>query len=468
MITPSAIELLVKRVWYRSLARIQRIRSGSPGPSAIHTSPAARLPPEVVKEIVAYLINDLRSLRACSLTCYSWYIATVPHLHQMLSIHPDSWGRKLRWPNPLLYMHMLGLLPLVRTLWIHGENDRDAFSSKRLNRCILRQFCALNNVRQLVIDFLDIPSFMPKVRRYFGQFSPTVQYLSLREPRGSRRQIIYFIGLFQHLEDLELNYFGVDFQEEPVDDPTLIPLFAPPLRGSLVMACFMRVGLLKDMIELFGGIRFRQMSLWNVDGMRPLLDACAQTLETLRLYPTDPRGKDHSLNRLWLLSENFTVRSSPRDFDLSRNKSLQTFQVAAASIGSLDDDSATTALSFLKRTLSTITSPTFFQVMVIYLQNDFCGLEPRASRDQLHFREASQAERTKEAALHRRRFEILREAHKVRNFRLLLCAHVRGPVEEYSVRMLKEAVAEEKAHKGFDGFLSEPQVTYYPRGGGRY
>lgn len=49
-----------------------------------------------------------------------------------------------------------------------------------------------------------------------------------REPKGSRRQIIFFIGLFQHLEDLKLLYKWVDFLEEPADDLTLVPSFVPP------------------------------------------------------------------------------------------------------------------------------------------------------------------------------------------------------------------------------------------------
>ena len=57
------------------------------------------------------------------------------------------------------------------------------------------------------------------------------------------------------------------------------------------MTCFTRVGILKDMIDLFGGIRFHYMDLFCVYGVRLLLDASADTLEILRLYPHDPRGE---------------------------------------------------------------------------------------------------------------------------------------------------------------------------------
>ena len=191
-------------------------------------------------------------------------------------------------------MQKLGLLPLVKKFQVHeGPHRVYVLSPGLFNFNILRHFSALTNVQELGIDYLNLPKFMPKIRRYFGHFLPTVRSLALREPKGCCRQIIYFIGLFECLEDLKLLYDSLDFHE-PADDLTLAPPSTPPLRGRLTMSCFTRVELLKDMIDLFGGIRFRHMDLCNVDGMRLLLDACANALETLRLYPTDPRGEGFS------------------------------------------------------------------------------------------------------------------------------------------------------------------------------
>ena len=53
---------------------------------------------------------------------------------------------------------------------------------------------------------------------------------------------------------------------------------------------FTKLGLLKGMINLFGGIRFRYMNLFNVDGLRILLDASVESLEYLVLNPADPGG----------------------------------------------------------------------------------------------------------------------------------------------------------------------------------
>jgi hypothetical protein len=304
MITVAVTELPVKRVWYRTLASIRRMISRSASPETSTTGPSyiTRLPAEILKMIIDHLICDSCTLLACSLTCYSWYIIVAPHIHHTLvtKTHPWYADTDPKWPKPLRNMHIVGLLPFVKKFHIRGAGvcGTPTFSPKLLSWCTLYHFTALTNVQELGIDYLDIPSFIPRIRWYFGHFSLTVRSLALREPKGSRRQIIYFIGIFKHLEDLKLIYDKVDSQDEPAEDPTLVPPFIPPLRGRLTVVRLPRARILKDMIELFGGIRFRYMDLFNVVGTRLLLDACAETLETLRLYPSDPRGKELSLNGL--------------------------------------------------------------------------------------------------------------------------------------------------------------------------
>ena len=52
--------------------------------------------------------------------------------------------------------------------------------------------------------------------------------------------------------------------------------------------------------------------------------------------------------------------------------------------------------------------------------------------------------------------------HEVRAFQLHLCVNVWGPVREYTVRALEEAVAVERANGFLNGFLFTPLVTYNP------
>ena len=433
--------------------------------STTPSPPVTGLPLEIVEMIIAYFIYDMRSLRACSNTCYPWYIAAVPHLHHALHVDINSFDQKFRWPNPVQNMHVLGLLPLVKSFSIRrGSHSGVGFSPELFSYRTLRQFSALTGIRTLWIADLDIPSFMPMIRQYFGHLFPTVQILTLREPKGSDRQIIYFIGMFQHLEDLQLFGDGhrVNFQGELADDLILLPPSAPPLRGRLMLENFTRINLLKDMIDLFGGIRFRGMDLFNVDGMPLLLNACAKTLETFWLHPQDPRGEVVYLKCVQSPADSFTARSSLQSFDLSRNKSLRALQVPARSVDRASrGDSPDTALNFLKYVLSTIASAAFFELVVLYWDYDFRGVQRAQHSVWPHIRELSQAERAEETSRHHKRFELLREVHNVRGFQLVLCADVWGPNGEYSVRMLRQAVAHEKMRDGFYEFSSDPSVTCY-------
>ena len=476
-ITVTATELLAKRVWYRTLAGIQRIfsRSGPPETSTIRPSP--RLPVEILEMIIAHLIYDKSSLLACSLTCYSWYIVTVHHLHHTLITRAYFWDRVLwekykgpKWPKPLRNVHKAGLLPLVKKLHIFGARfiNPPIFSPKRLSWCTLRHFTSFTNVQELGIDYLDITSFMPRIQRYFGCFLPTVHSLALREPIGSRRQIIYFIGLFKHLEDLKILY-DENYRRsepEPAHDPTLVPPFVPPLRGRLTVTCFTRVDVLEEMITLFGGIRFRYMHLFDVVGMQLLLGACAETLETLRLYPTDPRGKEHSLNGFQMLTDGFTGASSIRDFDLSRNRILRTLEVAspgAVSSALYRNGSLDTATGPFAYALSTITSPVFTEIIAIFRDYDFQGVGPPWTHSVLVCR-LSPAEIAKEALWFDWRFRVFQAMRRIRDFQLVLCVNTWGPVGEYTVGVLKRAVAAEKVKRRFDDTYIEPLVVYSPRG----
>ena len=180
--------------------------------------------------IVAYLADFAFSLRACALASYSLHIAATPHLHHALFVNIDlsHLGLKYLWPKPIQRMHMLGLLPFVKEFWIH-DRVHSRVHPKLFKHYTLHQFSMLTNVQELGIDYLDIPSFVPRIQKYFGHFLPTVHSLSLTMPKGSHRQIIYFIGLFQHLEDLCVHYNTFNSQSKLADDLTLIPPFSPPL-----------------------------------------------------------------------------------------------------------------------------------------------------------------------------------------------------------------------------------------------
>ena len=266
--------------------------------STARSSPATKLPQELVEMILSYLIYDLHSLLACSMICYSWYIAAVPHLHSTLTTDDRDYpSRKHWWPKPLRKSYELGLLPFVKRLRIRLWEDPYGFDyfmfdPDRLGKHSLHYFSALTNLQELGIDYLQVSDFMPTIIHCFGHLSPTLRFLALNEPNGSCRQILFFIGLFPNLQDLKLHCNLPANKRESTADARLVPLSIPPLRGRLILACFTRENLVRDMIALFGGLRFRYVDLFRVDCVRLLLGACAETLETLKLYPTDPYGEE--------------------------------------------------------------------------------------------------------------------------------------------------------------------------------
>ena len=210
----------------------------------------------------------------------------------------------------------------------------------------------------------------------------------------------------------------------------------------------------KTMIDLFGGIQSHHMDLYGVDGTSLLLGACAKRLETLRLYLDDPRGQQPCLPGAKALTNNFTVRSYLWDFGLSRHRSLQTLEIMAWSIDQfLNGGSPDPASHLLKHTLPTTTSPSFLEVTIRYRNCDICGI--LGSRDDPLFGlfvQVLPAERADQALRYRRHLEVFHGCQRVRDFQLVLCAAVLDSVGEYSVQVLKEAVATERARGAFEDF----------------
>ena len=102
--------------------------------------------------------------------------------------------------------------------------------------------------------------------------------------------------------------------------------------------------------------------------------------------------------------------------------------------------------------LSTITSPSFSEVIVVYQDLNFhpFGAVP-----------AKEAER---ASWHHHLFGAFCEMRKVRDFQLVLRADVLDHAEVYVVQTLERAVESERAEGGYCDFFPKPSVIYSPRG----
>ena len=290
---PEGIELLGNIVWYRSKAKIKTVfEHGHPKTSTPSRPYARELPQELLEMILAHVILNMSTLKACSATCRSWYIATLPHLHHTLTLHGRASGPARRGLIPLQKLGRMQLLPFVKRLQILQYYDYPGtwFRPSLFNAQSLAYFSALTNVQELGIRGLDFRVFTPRAQRYFGHFTPTLRTLALRNPKGTNSQLLYFLGLFPNLDDLKFDHGHL----QPTSTLAPVPQSAPSLRGRLTLTCAGRVGLLRDLSKLSGGLRFHYMHLFDWGGARFLLDTCADTLETLRVYPVYLTGKGHS------------------------------------------------------------------------------------------------------------------------------------------------------------------------------
>ena len=286
-------------LWDRAKAKANRLLGHTPQPIRITDEQTSRLPHEIIEMITAHLTGDLNALKACSLTCRAWYIAVVPHLHHTLTL---SWERprfnrrgKRRPPStrhelrPLSELHDMGLIPLVKKIRVEQQGNgsfdmRPWLVPRVFGRRDLRYFSAFANVQVLVIQGLQIHTFIPGIERYFEQFSPTLRSITLDSPCCTPRQLSHFFSLFPNLDDIRLDTALLHTINATTPDSELVPFSAPKLRGRLTLYSRNWVGVWTDLIASSGGLRFRHMDLrWNANWASVLLDACAGTLETLRI-----------------------------------------------------------------------------------------------------------------------------------------------------------------------------------------
>ena len=242
-------------------------------------------PPEILEMIIAHLIYDTRTLKACAATCFAWYNVATPHLHHTLTLRQWATDTSRTYLNPLEPLHKLELLPFVKRV----EFEKGLFGGAWVSPTIfepesIEYFGALENLQDLAITDLDFSKFPRGVGEYFGHFAPTLRSVALGGPRGTRRQLLDFFRLFPKLDDIKiLDYYIWVEAYEALDIP-LIPIIGG-LRGQLTLKHFNDEGLLKDMIIAFGGMRFTSMDLHDVLGMQLLFEACADTLETVHIHP---------------------------------------------------------------------------------------------------------------------------------------------------------------------------------------
>jgi len=241
-----------------------------------------------VEMIIAHLSRDLHTLKVFSLTCRSWYITAVPHLHRTLTLRENVQNAAHDKLKPLSKLHELGLEPLVKEIKVDQLRIRDTlwFVPREFSRRNLRYFSTFSNVHTLRLRNFDIFRFIPHINRYFGHLSPTLRSVTLYGPRCTPQQLSHFLSLFPNLDDIELRnplMFDVGTTKHvPFSTP------APGLRGRLALYNFSQVEAWTQIIASCGGLQFHHIDLYKAVCSTPvLLEACAETLETIRFNTAD-------------------------------------------------------------------------------------------------------------------------------------------------------------------------------------
>jgi len=246
-------------------------------------------PHDIVEVIVAHLIHHHYTLKMCSLTCRSWYIVAARHLHHTFTFtgsRPEIDRSRL---EPLSKLHGLGLIPLVKEIRVkQGSGSGPWFLPWAFSDTDLQYFSAFTHVRTLNVENMQIHRFIPGIERYFEHLSPTLRSVVLYNPCCTPRQLSYFLSLFPNLDDIDIDQTDAHVPRPTIPDTELVSFSAPKLQGRLTLRGFPWVESWTQLISSRGDLRFRHMDLREVVGCAPvLLEACAETLETLRFNTRD-------------------------------------------------------------------------------------------------------------------------------------------------------------------------------------
>ena len=284
-------------VWRRGKAKVNNLLNNTP-PEACTMDEATLQPPfplpyDIVEMIIAHLARDLTMLKACSLTCRAWYLASVPFLHHTLTLTEEtSETARIRQDLRLSKLHELGLAHLVKEIRVKQLRGWTPWFVPRAFGH--RDFPSFANVRALRLQELDLLSlFTPDIENCFKHFPPTLRSLTLFNSRCTPRQLSHFLSLFPNLDNIEIRNTYTLSPDPTIPDAELVPFSTPKFGGRLVLYYFNWVETWTHLIASCGNLRFRYLDLWWSATCAPiLLETSAETLETLRVHTSyGPVGK---------------------------------------------------------------------------------------------------------------------------------------------------------------------------------
>ena len=248
------------------------------------------------------------------------------------------------------------------------------------------------------ISGFDVARFLPAFERYFAQFVPTLRSLDLPYVTGGIQEVLEFICKFPHLNNLFLTPSG-SYRTDIRPPSRLSVEHSPPLKGTLVLGGW-ATSFVRFLLKVPGGLHFRSINAGDVNKgeLEEILVACSSDLEVLSFHPLSRKFTQYYLpsSKIRYKSLNQPPYPAPDAVDLSRNLALSRLQLRVNHTYDL-----ALALSALRKTLSTISSPVFSEFTLkldgipvaihffqILLDNemwrDECGLIDRHLNEMVH------------------------------------------------------------------------------------
>ena len=227
------------------------------------------LPQELVDKIFGYLLDDLDTLGACSLTCKCLFGATRPLIHQRLVCF-GSGARYIKVKGILLsrrkrdhgaFERLInadrsGVLHYTQHLTIKVE---DGSLDLRDMQEYLQYLRSITKLRTLALGADDRNPFIPVFGEHLGMFTNTLRHLDIRSARGTEMQILYFVCQFPLLDDLTIVYADCTAVEHGLHVPAITQ--SPLFRGRLVLAKVHSREFFESLVALPSGFNFHSLEL---------------------------------------------------------------------------------------------------------------------------------------------------------------------------------------------------------------
>ena len=250
------------------------------------------LPQELINHIMDILHDDLRALKACSLTCKAMFSSTRRLIHRTLWLTQRNIQSVLAQEGESLYPGLATQDVALRFLTCMGESGLLQYSRqvlihvpRRFTPDILlphlHHFKSLDRVHTLTIQEFEPILWVDHYKTCFAHFYPTLTSLALLHAFYPSQHITRFALQFPKLENLSLKWlipgflYGLDVAVPAISDKSA------PLRGHLRLAGY------ATEVEWPTGVDSINFRSVEVDEpCRPAsaqrtLNMCARTLESL-------------------------------------------------------------------------------------------------------------------------------------------------------------------------------------------